>query len=359
MRSLARPKPLLILAIVVSLFVVGFLYLKGPLEIPTLVIEPSGRIGDAENGYPLRSTVVQQWISMLVLIVFAIFATRKINVIPGRLQAMAEIIVELLLGLCERAAGASNGRRFFPVIATIFLFILSANWLGLVPGTGTVGRFIEADHVIEEAEHHAEAEGTSADLDNIKLFVVGAENHSVAVGQSEFEVTAEEWEHGKKEELEGQGLTAGHLLPYIRPANTDVNTPLAIAIWSFIFVEFWGIRTLGFGYFKKFFNFGRLLRGNIGFGIIDVFVGILEFISELVRMVSFTFRLFGNIFAGEILILMAGFFFPLVAVTGVFVMELFFGMIQAFIFAILTLIFGVLAVTSHGGHEESREGAHH
>lgn len=351
-------KGLLILGAVLALFVVGFLYLKGPLEIPTLIIEPSGRIGDAKSGYPLRSSVVQQWIAMLALIVLAFFATRNATLVPGRLQALAEIIVESLLGLCERAAGAANGRRFFPVVATIFLFVLSANWLGLAPGTGTVGRFVDADHVIEEAEHRAEDQGTEADLNKVKLFVVGADSRSVGLGQSELEVTAEEWEHGKKEELEAEGLTAGHLIPYIRPANTDVNTPLAIAIWSFIFVEFWGISTLGFGYFGKFLNFGRLLRGNIVFGMIDVFVGILEFISELVRLVSFTFRLFGNIFAGEILILMAGFFFPLVAVTGVFVMELFFGMIQAFIFAILTLIFAVLAVTSHGDHEESAEGAH-
>ena len=353
-------KGLLILGAVLALFVVGFLYLKGPLEIPTLIIEPSGRIGGAENGYPLRSSVVQQWIAMLALIVLAFFATRKVSIVPGRLQALAEIIVEFLLGLCERAAGAVNGRRFFPVVATIFLFILSANWLGLLPGTGTVGRFVDAEHVIEEAEERAHEQDSEADLTKLKLFVVGADSHSVELGQSEFEVTAEEWEDGKKEELEERGQTAGHLIPYIRPANTDVNTPLAIAIWSFLFVEFLGISTLGFGYFTKFFNFSRLLRGNIGFGIIDVFVGILELISELVRMVSFTFRLFGNIFAGEILILMAGFFFPLIAVTGVFVMELFFGMIQAFIFAILTLIFGVLAVTSHGGgHEESAEGAHH
>ncbi len=353
------PKGLLTLAVVIGSFVFGLLFLKGPLEIPTLIIEPSARIGDPDSGYPLRSSVIQQWIAMLILIVLAFFATRKVNLIPGRLQAMLEIVVELMLGLCERAAGAKNGRRFFPVVTTIFLFILSANWLGLVPGTGTIGRFINAEHVIEEAEHHAEEEGETADLSVIRLFVVDADSHNVMIGQSEFELTAEEWEHGKGEELEAKGQEAGHLLPYIRPANTDVNTPLAIAIWSFLFVEFWGISTLGFGYFKKFFNFGRLLRGNIGFGIIDVFVGFLELISEFVRMVSFTFRLFGNIFAGEILILMAGFFFPLVAVTGVFVMELFFGVIQAFIFAILTLIFGVLAVTSHGDHDESAEGAHH
>ncbi|MDA1096103.1 MAG: F0F1 ATP synthase subunit A [Chloroflexi bacterium] len=355
---MARPKVLVTFTAVLALFIFGFLFLKGPLEVPTLVIEPVGRIG-GESGYPIRSSVIQQWLAMLVLILFAFVATRKINIVPGRMQALAEIVVELFLGLCERAAGAKNGRRFFPVIATIFLFVVSANWLGLLPGTGTIGKFVGAEEVIEEARHHAEEKHETVDLAKLKLFVVDAASHNVVLGQDEFEVTGQEWEENKRAELEARGFTAGHILPYIRPANTDVNTPLAIALWSFIFVEFWGITTLGlFGYLGKFFNFRRLLRGNIAFGLIDVFVGLLELISEFVRLVSFTFRLFGNIFAGEILILMAGFFFPLVVVTGVFVMELFFGMIQAFIFAILTLIFAVLAVTSHGGHDEAHEAGH-
>ena len=167
--------------------------------------------------------------------------------------------------------------------------------------------------------------------------------------ETSFEIHGDEWEAFHEENPD---LNAGHLVPMLRPANTDVNTPFAIALWSFIFVEFWGITSLGlFPYLGKFFNFGRLLRGNIAFGLIDVFVGIVDLISELVRLLSFTFRLFGNVFAGEILILMMSFFVPLTFVIGVFFMEVFFGIIQAFIFAILTLIFGILAVSHHGGED--------
>ena len=99
----------------------------------------------------------------------------------------------------------------------------------------------------------------------------------------------------------------------------------------------------------KFFNFKALLKGNIGMGLIDVFVGILEFVGELVRLISFTFRLFGNSFAGEVLILIIMFLVPVIFPVLTYGMELFFGAIQAFIFGMLTLVFAIMAVTAHGG----------
>ena len=138
---------------------------------------------------------------------------------------------------------------------------------------------------------------------------------------------------------------------------TDVNAPLAIAIFSFIFVEFWGLQTLGVSYLTKFFSFGKLLKGDILGGLIDVFVGLLEFVSELSRMVSFTFRLFGNVFAGEVLLLMMTFLVPFVLVDVFYALELFVGLIQAFVFAMLTLVFAVTAV-SHHGDDHADEGAH-
>jgi F-type H+-transporting ATPase subunit a len=347
-QALTRPRVLLPLVLVLILFIVGVVFFGGPLETPTLQVPPFAEV----FSYPIRSTVIQQWIAMLVVLAIVFFATRNMALVPGRLQGLVEGVVEMLLGLCERAAGTVNGRRFFPVVATIFLFIFSANWLGFIPGTGTIGVVEPAEEVI----HHAEEE--HEDLNDVHMLVM-RENGNIPVGlsytlggeeHSSYDVTAAEYV-AYEEELHDQGLTAGHLVPFLRPANTDVNTPLAIAIWSFIFVEFWGISALGLGYFGKFFNFSRLLHGNIAFGLIDVFVGFIDLISELVRLVSFTFRLFGNVFAGEILILMASFFFPLILVNVVFFMELFFGAIQAFIFAVLTLIFGILAVTSHS-HEE-------
>src|SRR5690606_22629692 len=114
---------------------------------------------------------------------------------------------------------------------------------------------------------------------------------------------------GETPTLDEDGTFTGIIAPYFRSVMTDVNAPLAIAIFSFIFVEFWGLSTLGIGYLGKFFAFGRLLKGN-PMGIIDVFVGLLELVSELSRIVSFTFRLFGNIFAGEVLLLMMTFLVP-------------------------------------------------
>jgi F-type H+-transporting ATPase subunit a len=330
---------------------VGIFFLKGPLEIPTLVIEPIGEI----FSIPIRSTVIQQQLAMVVILGLVFAGTRKMETVPGRVQALIEIIVEGLLGLCERAAGVANGRRFFPVVATIFLFILGSNWLGFIPGTGTVYKFVEAEYVLENLETENE---------HAHFFIVENETKNIPLGGFSYELGGEESKEfdihttsadfsTQKIELEEKGLSAGHLIPLLRPANTDVNTPLAIALWSFIFVEFWGITSLGlFSYMGKFFNFKKLLKGDIAFGLIDVFVGLIDLVSELVRLVSFTFRLFGNVFAGEILILMASYFVPLGLVMGVFVMEIFFGMIQAFIFSILTLIFGILAVTHHGGDEE-------
>ena len=152
------------------------------------------------------------------------------------------------------------------------------------------------------------------------------------------------------------GSFSGLLAPFFRSVNTDVNTPLAMAPFSFVFIEYWGLSTLGFGYIRKFFNFGRLVRGN-PMGLIDAFVGLLELISELARIVSFTFRLFGNMFAGEVLLLMMGFLVPLVVVNVFYGLELFVGLVQAFVFAMLTLVFAQTAVVRHGNGEHEREAA--
>ena len=120
---------------------------------------------------------------------------------------------------------------------------------------------------------------------------------------------------------------------------------------SFVFVEFWGIKSLRLSYFGKFFRFGALLRGRIFEGLIDVFVGVLEMLSEFIRIVSFTFRLFGNMTAGEILVLVSAFLVPFVATVGVYGLELLVGFIQALIFSGLTLVFAAIAITAH--HEEA------
>ncbi len=249
--------------------------------------------------FPITNTIIGAWVSITLLVGLSYIVTRKIKLIPSRLQNMLEFALEKLLNFCKGIAGEKNGRLFFPMVATIFLFIIVNAWLSLLPGFG-----------------------------------------SIMATNSEGEVM--------------------HLL---RGANTDINMALALALVSFVFVEYFGLKILGLRYLKKFFNFGPffrgvrdLVRGNLSNGLsgafmggIHIFVGFLEMIGELVRIVSFTFRLFGNMIAGEILIVVSFFLVPLVAVIPFYGLELLVGFIQALIFGGLTLIFATLAVA----HQEA------
>jgi F-type H+-transporting ATPase subunit a len=261
-------------------------------------------------------------------------------------------------------AGEKHARRFFPVVATIFFYVTVANWLGLFPGVATIGKVEqikaeEGGEFIEKGFVFDKVGGINVIMPSAPAWPPPAPTSidvKVAEGASLAEKEAAVAEATK--DL-GKDETAGLLVPFFRSVNTDLNAPLALAIMSAIFVEFWGISVQGFfRYGSKFFNFGRLLRGKILDGVIDAFVGILELIAEAARIVSFTFRLFGNIFAGEILFLVIIFLLPLIALQFVYVMELFVGLIQAFIFAMLTLVFGVLAVSGHGGEGEDEKGGH-
>ncbi len=237
----------------------------------------------------LTNTLLSAWIASIAIILFFVVGARKRSMVPGRFQGVVETVIEAVLNFASGVLGAAMARRVFPVVATIFFFVLFNAW--------------------------------------IALFLVPL-YQAVGFGSGE-------WWNTKLEV---------HL---VRPAGTDLNMPLALALISFVFVEYWGIRTLGLGYFKKFFAFGNLLRLRPS-GLIDAFVGLLELISELVRVVSFTFRLFGNMTAGEILVVMITFLVPFVANVFVFGLELLVGLIQAVIFAGLTLVFLSLAVH----HEE-------
>ena len=239
--------------------------------------------------FAVTNTMLSAWLTSIIMLAFFIGGARNPKVIPSRLQALVEMLFELVLNFASSILGPEMGRRAFPVVATIFFFVLFNAWIAifLIPIYQAVG--------------------------------YGAQ-------------------------LGGEFKLATHL---VRPAGTDLNFPLALALVSFVFVEYWGFRAHGFGYLKKFFAFGDLLRGRPS-GLINVFVGILELVSEMVRIVSFTFRLFGNMTAGEILVVMITFLVPFIATQFVFGLELLVGLIQSVIFAGLTLVFLSVAVS----HEE-------
>ena len=255
------------------------------------------------TNFIITNTLLSSWIASIVLIAIFVLGARKAQLVPGRFQNFCEIVIEALLRFVEGVVGQARARLLFPVIATIFLFVLINAWIGLLPIYPALGT--KADGIIEV-----------------------------------------------------------HLL---RPAGTDINMPLALALVSFVFVEFLGIKMLGIGYLGKFVRVPSLVRGMkalFRFRLLEAFQGLLDFFfvgpleafSEFVRLVSFTFRLFGNMTAGEILVLISAFLVPFIATVGVYGLELLVGFIQGLIFAGLTLVFAAIAMTAHE-HEEHEE--HH
>ncbi|NCN52420.1 F0F1 ATP synthase subunit A [Candidatus Parcubacteria bacterium] len=231
-------------------------------------------------GLPITNTLLTAWLAMAIVIILVIILRSKLALRPGRFQ----LIVEELIGfsfnyIAEVLESKKLARQYFPLIMTIFIFILAINWVAQVPG-------LEAITFTTVVEH-----GSESAKDTITLF---------------------------------------------HPAAADLNITLAFALIAFFAIEIAGVVTIGFfKYFRKFFNFSSPLAFAIG---------IIEFISELARLISFSFRLFGNIFAGKTLILVVLFFLPYFLPVPLMAFEIFVGFIQAFIFAILTLFFIKLAV---------------
>jgi F-type H+-transporting ATPase subunit a len=324
-------------------------FLRGPTPHIAIKAEPLVETGLLGDGWLMRfditNTMLTSWIVVAFMIIVVYLATRRWEMVPRGVQNVVESVVEAFYNLVVSVAGETNGRRFFPVVATIFFFVLASNWLSLLPVFNVIGGVVKEEHgfVYEKA-----AGG------DVLFTPLSGPGGLSADSIDEDDADHEEQYHKAIED----GKEVGELFPFLRGPNTDLNTPLALAIVSAIAVESWAIASLGIGYARKFFNFGPMMKGitRLNFGMIfqggiDAFVGILEFISELVRLVSFTFRLFGNMFAGEVVIVMFTFLAPLVLTTLFFYpLELFVGVIQAFIFAMLTLVFGMMAV-SHGEHE--------
>ncbi len=348
-----KPKTLLIVVLALAGFLAGFVFLRGPT--PHIAVKPETLFHAGSVG--ITNTMLTSWLVVATMIITVFLATRRWDLVPSGVQNVVEAIVEAFYDLVTNVAGETNGRRFFPVVATIFFFVLASNWLSLLPVFNVIGgvQKEESGFVMEQAS------AGSLDINYVRFSSPGS------LSGAKIDEDAPDREE-KYDQAIKDGKSVGELMPFLRGPNTDLNTPLALAIVSAIAVETWGITSLGlFTYGRKFFNFGPMLKGllrlNFGMffqGFIDAFVGIIELFSELARLISFTFRLFGNMFAGEVVLLMFTFMTPLFIGIGIYVLELFIGVIQAFIFAMLTLVFGYLAVShGEGEHEGEKHGAAH
>lgn len=247
----------------------------------------------------------------IIIIALALSATIGMKVVPGRWQSFVEMTLEYLYSLSESVSG-KQARTYFPWVVTIFLFVIVSNWIGLMPGVGSI--VIHQEPVVIE---HAEAFNRQLAMSDGKFVLVAP--------------AAAEEGYGKE-------------IPLFRAPSADLNTTFALAIITMVMVQVWGVRALGLGYFKKFFQFSG---PNIGMKLISAFVGILELISEFSRLVAFGFRLFGNIFAGEIVLATMAFLIAYLLPVPFYVLEVFIGFVQALVFMMLALVFFATATMSH------------
>ena len=326
------------------------LLLKPPKPIIVIHGEPLASIGPLD----ILNTLLSAWVIIALLLIICFIAVRKAAMIPSGFYNFFEALIEGMYNFITGLAGEKNGRRFFPVIATFFIYIAFANWMSLTPIFNTIGTYVELHE--EESEFHEEAY-VFTDAGGVDLIMPGAEfvelhAEDCAEGAEGDECRHHAIEVAQEEYASEDDKKVGVLFPYLRGINTDLMTPLSFALISAFFVEMWGITSLGFfKYAGKFFNF----KSPIGF-----FVGILELIAELARLVSFSARLFGNMLAGEILLFVMT---VLVAVASPILvvfygLEVFVGAIQAFVFGTLTLVFAMLAVTDHSDHGADHEEGH-
>ena len=229
--------------------------------------------------FPVTNTLLAALAATAVLVVIALVARRNLALTsPRGMQNVIELVVESALGMMEEVLGDRKlAQKVFPFITTVFLFVLTANWMEFLPGVGSI------------------------------TFAEG-----------------------------------GHAVPLLRSVNTDLNVTLALAAVAVIVVQAMGMTVVGgWAYVKKFVN----LKSPIGF-----FIGFIEFLSETTRLISFSFRLFGNIFAGEVLLLVMSYFLPVLLPVPFMLFEVMVGLIQATIFAALMLIFVKVAVAHEEGH---------
>jgi F-type H+-transporting ATPase subunit a len=243
----------------------------------SLAAEPLFHIGS----FPVTNTLVVTLFVSLLLIGTALFLRGRLQMVPRGLQNVFEYALEAVLDLVDGVTqDREQTKKFFPIIATIFLFVILSNWIELVPGLGTIGL---------------------------------------------------------REMHDGKSI----IIPFIRSSSADLNVTAALAVISVLTVQFTGIAALGFFKYAGKFLVSPLHKPYV----IGTFVGILELIGEVAKLISFSFRLFGNIFAGEVLLAVMLMLVPYLVPLPFLLLEIFVGFIQALVFSMLTLVFLKMAVT--------------
>ena len=256
---------------------------------------------------PVTNAYVNSTIIAFCFVVFAFVLNRRLKKTPGKLQNAFEALIDFLLSYFDQVTGdREKSKRFLPIVGTLFLFILCSNWFGMVPGTGTIGVW----EVIE----------------------------------------------GEKE-----------LVPLLRSAGSDLNLTVAMALVSVIASHLLGIMSIGFFvHWNKFIQLGTIWKAiralspiKILIALVEFVVGIIELFSEVAKVVSLSLRLFGNIFAGEVLMTVISSLVSFVIPLPFMFLELIVGVVQATVFSMLTLVYlSILTSKPHGDSHDAEHATH-
>lgn len=268
----------------------------------------------------LALTIILIWV--LVFFVNRAIRQSEKDLVPHGVGGIFETLMEMLYNLTEGSAGAKWAPKIFPWFATIMIYVLFANLLKILPGFETIGLL-----------HHSEHGFETQQIGPITTLLAQPAEH------------------------EGYGL-----IPFFRGISVDLNFTFALALIAVVFIQVIGFQSQGFGYLGKFLNVRRMFTVPF-FGAMDFLVGLLELISELSKILSFAFRLFGNMFAGVVLVAVVGTMLngaiPLytagIVPSMLMLFEIFVGVIQAFVFGMLTMVFMAQATVGH--HDEEHESA--
>lgn len=266
----------------------------------TLFAEPIFHYKD----FAITNALVTSWVTVILIIILSFILRSKLKEVPGKIQNLFEIIIEGALSLCDQVTNdRALSMKIFPIAISVFFFILVNNWFGILP----LGGF----GLIEKGEH---------------------------------------------------GLS---FIPFLRGGTADINTTIALAIMAVIGANIFGVFSIGiWKTFNKYVNLKVI--GDIGKKIrkdptvvivapITFFVGLIEIVGEFAKIASLSFRLFGNVFAGEVLLVsMAALVGYIVPIPFLF-LEILVGVIQALIFSILLVVYFTIASTDHGEHDEHEQ----
>jgi F-type H+-transporting ATPase subunit a len=306
----------IVLVLMIVGFVLGGIFVPVQPEITVaaerLIEEPLFNLGPLGPFY-LVNTIPTLIVTLLLIGVIAYFTNRSLkksaetDLVPRGIGNLMEAILEILYNLTEGSAGAKWAKAIFPWFATILIYVLFANLLKLIPGFESIGVL-----------HPAHGEGHAISQSGVLLATKVEEGGYV-------------------------------LAPFLRGISVDLNFTAALALIAVVMIQVVGFRAQGWGYLSKFFNTRRMFKVPF-FGAMDFLVGLLELISELSKILSFAFRLFGNMFAGIVLVAIVAGLLGKISILPAMVMlfELFVGVIQAFVFGMLTMVFMAQATQGHG-----------